>query len=273
MRNIYQNKKGHISLTQGSILTNCITELLPTINVWGCVITPRCDICNKKVSTVHYLPIVTIEDWIINFLRPRLYDNWKNDLVNKINNAINNANGGRNVLSLGLQKEDLEKIVHKYIIKPKQLESILKDVNSYFTEDNDSFYNDYILNENKYKQDIERLVKGEMHDYYLIEDWDQDNTYKVILLRDIRRISIQYAIAFEKGFFYDSYSTEILRQNDLKYKEEDALYYIAAEINSPYIEHIMQAFSYNFLRIGVCNMHFNVQQSLIDIIKHTLKTI
>ena len=54
----FSNKTYHSNIDQGSIINNCIAEDYPHSAVWGCIITPRCDLAHHgKVSTVHYLPI------------------------------------------------------------------------------------------------------------------------------------------------------------------------------------------------------------------------
>lgn len=63
MRNIYIEHTGRLELQQGAILCGCIADGYD-LSVNGLVITPRCDLGNGgKVSTVHYLPIVPIDEW------------------------------------------------------------------------------------------------------------------------------------------------------------------------------------------------------------------
>ena len=65
MRNIYDDhKNGWVRLQQGAIFSGAIADGLPERqDLYGIVITPRCDIANKKVSTIHYLPIIPFKLW------------------------------------------------------------------------------------------------------------------------------------------------------------------------------------------------------------------
>ena len=58
-RQIFNKKTMYNQLTQGSIVNCCTAEEYEGREVWGCIITPRCDLArNMKVPTIHYLSIV-----------------------------------------------------------------------------------------------------------------------------------------------------------------------------------------------------------------------
>lgn len=48
---------------QGCIFSGAKANGYEDCTVYGLIITPRCDIAQCKVMTVHYLPIVKLEDW------------------------------------------------------------------------------------------------------------------------------------------------------------------------------------------------------------------
>jgi hypothetical protein len=57
-------------------------------------------------------------------------------------------------------------------------------------------------------------------------------------------------------------------RNDLSYSvSNDVVYVSVAEIVSPYIEQMLERFSYNFCRIGVDDMQENVDEILKNVIK------
>ena len=60
-RNIYQETK-ITKLQQGCLFWGAIADGYDK-PVWGLIITPRCDIAQNKVITVHYLPVTKFTDW------------------------------------------------------------------------------------------------------------------------------------------------------------------------------------------------------------------
>ena len=65
MSDFYIKNQTKIPIQQGVIINGCIAENY-TQDTCGLIITPRCDIGNGgKVSTIHYLPIVSLKEWIL----------------------------------------------------------------------------------------------------------------------------------------------------------------------------------------------------------------
>lgn len=63
-----------IRVQQGGVINGCIAENYKG-KVYGMIMAPRCDIGNEgKVSTVHYLPIVSFVDWVkVDCLRMAMF--------------------------------------------------------------------------------------------------------------------------------------------------------------------------------------------------------
>ena len=58
IRNIYFEKPIVNRMTQGSIINGCVADAFPGEEVFGLIITPRCDVSHEgKVDSVHYLPV------------------------------------------------------------------------------------------------------------------------------------------------------------------------------------------------------------------------
>lgn len=65
------------------------------------------------------------------------------------------------------------------------------------------------------------------------------------------------ASLYQTGFFYDMLSDKQQKLHAAAFpdnfdKQQD--FKIVAELNSPFIEHVLQSYSYNFTRIGVEDM-------------------
>ena len=78
IRNIYFEKPIVNRMTQGSIINGCVADAFPGEEVFGLIITPRCDVSHEgKVDSVHYLPVVPFERWFEVIARPIIKEIWK----------------------------------------------------------------------------------------------------------------------------------------------------------------------------------------------------
>ena len=86
IRSIYIESPLIGKMTQGSIINGCISEDFPNEEVYGFIITPRCDLEHQgKVNTVHYIPAVPFELWFDVIARPIIKDLWQKDNKSKLN--------------------------------------------------------------------------------------------------------------------------------------------------------------------------------------------
>lgn len=242
MESIYTPKQKKIPIQQGVIINGCIAENY-TCETFGLIITPRCDIGNGgKVATIHYLPIVPLKEWI-------LVDCLQN-CIKKLKKSLSKSLEGKGISSTILEHlidiEDFKKIVAEI---PNN-QSLITKYNE-FTE---------IINNKRYDcQDLQNLLKQECGELYdskhnrclLLKDWNNSDEYYVVLLRDVKRISFDLVSRFPNGFQNKNLDPDLYLSNDIY--RSDYIYYFKtlALISSPYIEYIIQQFSYNFCRIGV----------------------
>ena len=113
---------------------------------------------------------------------------------------------------------------------------------------------------------VENMHKGEIPAFMLIEDWEQEDNYRVILRRDLKRLEYNIAVGMATGIEEKSIVNKW--RNDLAYSvNHDTIYSMEAEIISPFVEQLMERFSYNFCRIGVEDMAENVEDIMKNIIK------
>lgn len=254
-RIVYKLRKMNEPLTQGSIITNCLCDEFTCQKVWGCIITPRCDMSHSKVKTVHYLPIIDFEEWVKQYARPCLIEKWKKHLREKINNTLKNSSLNENVIdSLRLiTREDLIRLGEEYIKGEKNISQFMENVEDLYSnnEPTDRFIK-YVKSNDVAKHFVSQFVGYSNNHYYLIESWNKNDKspFKVILLREIRRMKYEMSLRFAEGFMRDSFSDSELLSSDLCVTDEE-LYIAEADILSPYVEHILQHFSQNFTRIGV----------------------
>lgn len=262
MRNIY--KKGpelKKTVTQGTIINNCVAEKY-CCEVWGVIVTPRCDMAHSgKVTHVHYLPIVPFEEWYkidgIPFLWSKAFEKARTKILDFCkDNKFPEVN----------LKEKQLRVLCDSIKEQTQKDKFKNVIDSFFqlTKTNPS---DYKPNANDKENLVENLIKGDIHAFHLIEDWDgKEGDYKVVLLRDLKRLEYNVAIGMNAGIEEKTITEKW--KNDLAYSATmDTIYQMVAEIVSPNIEQLMERFSYNFCRIGVEDMDANVNEVLKGIIK------
>lgn len=269
MRDVY-NTGVITELTQGSIINNCVSEDYCNCKVWGCVITPRCDLANEgKVSTFHYLPVIDFDIWVDRELRSILLKDHYANLRGKINQKLENAGAGKNVMEVFETEEQILQLGSAKI-NSKEMADFENTCRQYFEKDA-SAEKEYLKDEKHYKKILKDLLANGIHGYYLIESWENADDFKIIILRDVRRMSISTRLYYEQWQNRGIEDELFLRKNDVSDATKYTDYYrIVGCIKPPFIEHIMQSFSYNFTRIGIPSLDEGIAQKLITTIKTVL---
>ena len=262
MRQFYKSYKMVRALTQGSIINNCLADSYSKkLNVYGLIITPRCDLAHEgKVSTIHYLPIVEFEDWICCDGEDYLYSRWSSNVKDKFYKACDKYQMPNDLADFSLYE-----IMAKRLIADKsQLNGFLEKADLFFcSSTRHKAFSDYIHSSKTHDTLLKNLIEDKLPAYYLIEDWEVARAKpKIVLLRELKRISYETGQKISVGMN----ASEMNRSYDeLKYTSINSeLYHICAEVNSPFIEHIMQKFTHNFCRIGVDDRDFDSTFSLLS---------
>jgi len=279
-RNIYEKVVCVGQLPQGSIINGCIAESFPDEEVYGLIITPRCDLAHEgKVTTVHYVPAIPFDRWFDVIARPIIKSQWKKDLKSKLNDLYCQAKVGTDIMSANLEYEDLLKICDEKVGKINAKYKIKENLDSFFDK-NDISFDCFLLDgegkqKNKHKliEYLSRLDGNGIPAYYAIEGWPEcRNDYLILMLRDVRRIEFDVAIKIKDGVFKADLPQQRALHNDIFLNQtDDYFYYVQAQIASPFIEHIMQAFVYNFSRIGVEDRPGDTIEKMFNTIKSTIK--
>lgn len=249
MRQFYKNYRMARTITQGSIINNCLADNYhEKLDIYGLIITPRCDLAHDgKVNTIHYLPVVNFEDWLCCDGEEYLFSKWITNIKDKFSQMCSKYEIPPDLQELSLY----EKISNELITDKSKRDAFLEKADSLFNSStrHRAFAN-YVHKTDTQKSLLRNLIGDDLPAYYLIEDWDEARAIpKIVLLRELKRISYETGKKISVGMN----ASEMKRSYDeLKYTSiNSGLYQICAEVNSPYIEHIMQRFSHNFCRIGV----------------------
>lgn len=283
IRNIYFEKPIVNRMTQGSIINGCVADAFPSEEVFGLIITPRCDVSHEgKVDSVHYLPVVPFERWFEIIAKPKIKDIWKKSLLNKLDSKFKNAKVGKEVMSANFSYEDLISICDAKVNKENDKKDIKGLLDSYFEKNEDDF--DLFLLDAETKGIFDkkhelfkyllRLEGNNIPPYYLLESWLDFGIDKhlVVMLRDVHRVQFSTAMRIKEGVFESEFTELDLKYNDLFLQNDPKnFFWVQAEINSPFIEHIMQAFVYNFSRIGVDDRPGKTIDYLFNSVKTTIQ--
>jgi len=216
-------------------------------NVYGFIITPRCDLAHDaKVTHIHYLPIIDFKDWSKYDGMNYLFNKWiqsntkqfckicqKYSIPTELDSYPNYEKMANELIKDSSEKANFLSYI-KAVLNPKK---------------NDECFANYCNETNKTKM-IDNLLQDKLSAFYLIEDWmGNGKDFKVILLRELKRISFSVAKNISRGLDLASID---MGKNDLKYNSPNHdLCQVCAQVSSPFVEHIMQRFSHNFCRIGV----------------------
>lgn len=260
MRRFYQTLPLVKPVTQGSIINHCIADNYQGKEVYGMIITPRCDLGHQgKVNTVHYLPIVDFEDWIKVDGEDYFYNKWSQKKSKKFKDKCQDLSFPDNI-----QKQELYvKMADKKISDKGRRDSFKKMVANYFNINrNSTDFANYKMKSDTKKSLVDNLVEDKLPAYYLIEDWEpQKKRLFVILLRDLKRISIN-TVKLLNTKVVKSQINPMSDDLDIDHIEND-FFQVCSLIASPFVEHIMQHFSHNFCRIGVEDRDFENTKNLL----------
>lgn len=281
MRNIYFEKQIVNRMTQGSIINGCVADAFPGEEVFGLIITPRCDVSHEsKVDSVHYLPVVPFERWFEVIAKPKIKEIWRKMIYSQLNDLFKSAKIGDDVMGARFTYEDLLRICDEKVKKDSSKEKIKSLLNSYYSREEDDF-NFYLLDgegkdEKKHEliKYLSKLEGNTIAPFYLLEAWADYGADKhlVVLLREVHRFQFSTAMHIKAGASESMLEDIDLKYNDLFIKNDPKnFFWVQAEINSPFIEHIMQSFVYNFSRIGVDDRPGYTIDYLFNSVKTTIK--
>lgn len=260
-------------IEQGTIINACLAEEYSNCLVSGIIITPRCDIANGKVHYYHYLPIVRFNDWLLRDYWLIISQILEKQMKGTFLGILQKYQLGKSILdfftfeqilekkrSLITKKKDLEKCEgliedQKIITKWKDGGPITSEVLCHFKDKYPKLL----------KNVMAELIAHKRKGFYLLDPWDENDTYSVILLREINKISVNVANHFSKGVFLLKVRDEI--KSDLDYSlDDDELLYAFKKLKSPFIEHLIQIFFQNFGKIGVDDHDKVLEEELIKLI-------
>lgn len=254
-------------ITQGTIFNGAKSRFYPNNpNVLGIVISPRCDIEQRKSPLYYYLPAVKMEDWLHGDF-PSIY--------------------------IPRLEEDVKKVLKQQLIKDGESETILDKFKPEFVEQRLRKHSPQLKKNVKERLDVwkaleaylgggslesvmnkdcsniqksifDELIANRNPNFYFLEH-KNDQGY-VLRMREISRLTPDMLFRLGKGI--EGQLSEIeLGENDLRQVDVNELFMPLYVVKSPFVEHIMQHFLQQFNRIGIEDVHKDFSNHFIKLIK------
>lgn len=256
MRSIYR-KKIIDKIEQGNIINFCYSEKYKDKDVFGIIITPRCDIENSKVPTLHYLPIVNFADWLIVDLWEILRGRLQKEINGTLANILNSLKLSPSILQFISSAAILDMVDNNTIYPIKKVEQLKELFLLKEKVESQSLDNETKISIIKHKSKLTKNILTELRDnklkeFYLLEDWDINNhDYKIILTREIGSISLDICKKIAKGCWGGDIKKDDITNNSFGKVNDESFLEAYATLNSPIVEHLVQHFFLNFGRIGI----------------------
>lgn len=255
------------SLTQGTIITGVRSDKYPDTRCNGIVISARCDLENCKISKIYYLIAIPSDDWLLsNEGFDVVLSQRRNELENTVQTRLTGS--GLDWSSLkNFSVEDFSTVIHDGEVGLKKgADRVLECFRTFkqYTseclaqEEKKSILHDEMKS---VSETLLKIANGQMmHFIYVPENAYIKNGSidkgLIIDLQELEYISIHDAERLA-NYEMDIQSKELSEEEKQYYNNcfflLDSPSYAMPEydIDSPWIEHIMQRFSNAFIRIGV----------------------
>lgn len=217
--------------------------------IWGLIITPRCDIAQNKVTTVHYLPITKFSDWKDTHLVSMLQDEEIKKKLKVLNPVFSAQKISKSLLDVKYKLSDADlEIMFASKSLPKDF---LPNLREYWMYHDVDYCREKLPHWKNYDNRLNELANGRMERFLLLEHWAEDTEqFYVIYLTEVRHLQISTAHTLLQGLRANMVDEG---KDDLFYDDRRITneYRIVAQLTSPYLEYVCQKFANAFFRIGI----------------------
>lgn len=250
-------------LTQGYIFSCARAENYHNCNVFGFVITARCDVDQNKFPIMNYIPVVTLDDWLLQDGFDILASRINADIDGSLLNVMKEHGIAESILF----SKTYDEVGNSFFSQPYEDKKHKANSDRFFNLLNKKkFISEICLNRSNNSADLykcnEKMSSSLLGDlsaqkisgfYFLPSVYDSnDDAGYVLLLREVSHLSRQAALAVASGFD-GTKQPELGAQYGLNFDFEPFSMPIG-EVPSPNVEHILQAFAQLFGRIGLADL-------------------
>jgi len=254
-------------ITQGSIFNGAKSRAYPNSkSVYGIVISPRCDIEQKKVPLYYFLPAIKMEDWVNVDFPPIYVAALETEVKKALKSVLKDCKESETVL-YKMKAAEVEKIIRKHKPqlgkKDEEKVELLKALEKYKSG---GMLPDVTSKDTSgvRKNIFDELITHKNPNYYFIEKKNEGGF--VLRMREISRLSPEMLLKIANGV--DRKLTEKeLEENDLRQLDDGELYMPLYVVKSPFMEHIIQHFMQQFNKIGIEDVPKEFTNKFAELIK------
>ncbi len=269
-------------ITQGTIFCGGYAEHYSGLPVWGLVITARCDTTHEKTPIVNYLPVVTMEDWLLGHGGVLSIDREAADVKNRFKSLLAKRQLSASLLEVHSPYEiaklhfprPAESGSQKAIKETKEAEeasetaawlSHLQQCLVSPLPNRHAIQTAVIRCRKSVEAVVKDLITHKLAGYYFLPtlggltEKPSQKGY-VVLLREVHHMPREGVSQLVEGISKDAATTPPTR--GLCFDCFDFIYPVA-ELVSPWIEHLMQSFCNLFGRIGVADIDKKVLTQIL----------
>lgn len=268
-------------LTQGTIFSCARSHRYTTSAVFGLTITARCDVAQQKYPVLNYLPVVPLNDWLHGDGLDILIEQHTNEVAGTLRALLRKGH----LSEAALESTSVKTLVAAHFLDPnnKSQRNLANELLR-ASETADAFQalvgkkdSPAILtwlrtnSPAKVSDLIRRLSKHSVSGYYFLETIHPDDSTPsgyVCLLREVatlpKRIAEKIATGLDATTLAQLNAGHQATPPPLTIAIDDLAMPIA-QLTSPTIEHILQAFSHLFGRIGISDPDEQVIKSVIQL--------
>lgn len=254
-------------LIQGSIIGHIRSPKYEKIRCWGILITARCDLVQEKVDQAHCLVALDLNDWISDVLVSKLIESYKKERIFASLRDVAKSSHMDYETLVGFSKEKIRTVCKENCVEKdyKNVEKVLEQLEVVEQLDLKANLNEkiaFILKEykKKFQHELRDLYEGKNYKYCFLPQKAYTSESGLLdgLVVDLQNI-VPIGLNECKRILANEYDCKIIedekekaRINNMFFFESPSDFVIFSGcIVSPWIEYIMQKFSFSFTRIGV----------------------
>ena len=265
------------NLTQGTVISSLRSKKYLGEECYAIIISARCDLANKKVGKVFFLEALLLEEWLLSQSGMRyVLNGYYKNIVIDIEKFLNNYNLDWESIK-GFSFEDVNIVIDSTITEQKDNRKIKELYSKHIeiTKEYTSKDERKIVIRNHPKDvynSISRIINGQNTHYVYIPPEGVSYNLKNGLIVDLQEVDYFNAEEIEDLI---SYTVDVQNNNLSNEKKAyyDKKFYIYSgtgyampicNIESPWIEYLMQHFSSVFSRIGIDTPQKEVINKMIE---------
>lgn len=266
--------------TQGTVFSCAYAEDYPLRPAYGLVITARCDAAQDKTPIFSYLPVVSLQDWMLLDGANIVMDRMRATCRGELRKALKDVALSESLLETKTMDE-----IYQSHFKPREGEKawgprcakIQTTMGTYSRTQQLRDAPDLLEERRLHMVENTSVVDGVLKElsgnrlagFYLLREMPslggEAGSY-VALLREIHHIPTGLTREIVEGLAKEVWDARTEQQRCPRFVDADDLAAPVAKLKSPWIEHVMQNFTMLFARIGVVDNDFSaVKQSLSPI--------